>query len=338
MTMTMLVSKAVLGIGGLTILLLSFLFVISYYFYYLAIKRNSKAFLNDNQDLAQIHNDTDMSDQADVALAENDGPTPVEAIGVEWVEKQAYETWHIASDDGLTLIGYYLTAKKATTKTVILAHGYSSQGKDMGSFAKFYYEKLGYNVLMPDDRGHGESEGAYIGFGWPDRLDYVLWIRKIVEVVGEHAQIVLHGISMGGATVMMVSGEDLPKQVKVIVEDCGYTSVSDQLAYQLKRMYKLPAFPILHVTSLLTRLKAGYRFSEASALKQLEKNKLPMFFIHGSADTFVPTEMARRLYDACRTDKDIYIAKGAGHGMSYGADTTTYEQKVADFIGRYMMN
>lgn len=148
------------------------------------------------------------------------------------------------SEDGLELVGYYIPANTITTKTVILAHGYSSKGKDMGGFAAFYYDKLGYNVLMPDDRGHGASKGDYIGFGWPDRKDYLLWIRKIVDKVGEEGQIALHGISMGGATVMMISGEALPEQVKVIIEDCGYTSVYDQLAYQLERMYKLPTFPI----------------------------------------------------------------------------------------------
>lgn len=189
---------------------------------------------------------------------------------------------------------------------------------------------------MPDDRGHGGSEGDYIGFGWPDRKDYLLWIRKIIEAVGESAQIVLHGISMGGATVMMISGEKLPEQVKVIVEDCGYTSVYDQLLYQLKRIYKLPAFPILPATSLLTRMKAGYHFNEASALKQLDKNKLPTLFIHGSEDTFVPTEMVWRLYEACKTEKEIYIAEGAGHGMAYSTDKAAYEQKVSDFVGRYL--
>jgi len=338
MTMTMLMSRIVLGIGGIAVLFIGLLTAISYYFYYVAIKRNSKAFLSNNQDLAQIHGDKETDDQAEIGLADDTGPTPVEAIGVEWIEKQPYETWRITSNDGLSLVGYYLASKTLTSKTVILAHGYSSQGKDMGSFAKFYYEKLGYNVLMPDDRGHGDSEGDYIGFGWPDRKDYLLWINKVLEKHGETSQIVLHGISMGGATVMMISGENVPKQVKVIVEDCGYTSVADQLSYQLKRMYKLPAFPILPATSLLTRLKAGYSFEEASAIKQLVKNKLPMFFIHGSADTFVPTEMVWRLYETCKADKDIYIAEGAGHGMSYGTDTTAYEQKVAAFLSRYVMN
>lgn len=302
----------------LALLVVGALILISLYFYNMAIQRNSKQFLSDNKDLVPTE------------------PTPIPFDGPKWVDGHSPETWHIHSHDGLELVAYYLTAQPPTTKTVVLAHGYSGCGKDMGLLAKYYYEQLGYNVLMPDDRGHGASEGDYIGFGWADRLDYLRWIHKLIENQGEDIQIVLHGISMGGATVMMLSGETLPPQVKVIVEDCGYTSVYDQLAYQLRRMYKMQPFPLLHTTSLLTKLKAGYSFSEASSLKQLEKNKLPMLFIHGVDDTFVPAEMIWTLYNACKTEKDILLVEGASHGMAYITDKATYEQKVSDFIGRFI--
>ncbi|WP_138751962.1 alpha/beta hydrolase [Paenibacillus sinopodophylli] len=325
----------IIGIAGLAAMLMILLTAISYYFYNLAIKRTSKAFLNENPDLVHIHTNDSSSDK-DSSPAHNVQSTPIVGAGAKWVEAQNYETLRMTTHDGLVLVGYYLAAKTPTTLTVILAHGYSSQGKDMGGIARFYYEKFGYNVLLPDDRGHGSSEGDYIGFGWPDRKDYLQWIQVMLEVVGEKAQILLHGISIGGATVMMVSGEELPEQVKVIVEDCGYTSVHDQLLYQLKRIYKLPAFPILPATSLLTRLKAGYHFKEASALKQVAKNKLPMLFIHGAEDRFVPVEMVWPLYEACKADKEILIVKGAGHGMACLTDKTAYEEKVSSFVGRYM--
>ena len=133
---------------------------------------------------------------------------------------------------------YYLPAEVSTDKTVIIAHGYSGHSEQMSGFAQMYHKDLGYNVLLPDARGHGRSEGDYIGFGWPERKDYLKWIDQVIEHTGESTQVVLHGVSMGGATVMMTSGEELPPQVKAIVEDCGYTSVTDELKYQLKRMYK----------------------------------------------------------------------------------------------------
>ena len=115
----------------------------------------------------------------------------------------------------------------------------------MSPYAYKYYT-LGYHLLMPDLRGHGKSEGNYIGMGWHDRLDILKWIEFILKEDKE-AEILLHGVSMGAATVMMVSGEDLPPNVKVIIEDCGYTSAKDQLSYKLKSMFKLPSFPFINL-------------------------------------------------------------------------------------------
>src|SRR5690606_382844 len=121
-------------------------------------------------------------------------------------------------------------------------------------YGQYYYEDLGFNIFYADSRGHGNSEGDYIGFGWHDRLDYVDWIQKIIEEKGKDTEIVLHGLSMGAATVLMTSGEALPENVKAVIADSPYTSVQDLFAYQMKRMYHLPSFPVLHTTSLVTKL------------------------------------------------------------------------------------
>ncbi len=310
----------------LVIILGAMLVAASLYFYNVAIKRSKKEFLRDDPDLQPPKREQEV----------DAGQKRTELSGRDWLELQPLETWQMESDDGLRLIAHYLPASTPTLKTVVLAHGYTSQGKDMGSFARFYRDDLGYNVLMPDARGHGQSGGDYIGFGWPERKDYLLWIQELLTKLGDDVQIVLHGISMGGATVMMVSGEPLPNQVKAIIEDCGYTSAWDELAYQLKRMYKLPVFPILPATSFVTRKKAGYSLSEASALKQLERNTRPMFFIHGEEDRFVPIEMVWELYQACRSEKEIYIVKGAGHGTAFGTDRVAYVQKVSAFLDRFI--
>ena len=106
--------------------------------------------------------------------------------------------------------------------------------------------------------------------GWDDRLDIIDWINTILEY-NPNAEIVLHGVSMGAATVSMVSGEDLPSNVKAIVADCGYTSVWDEFAYQLDDLFSLPEFPILNVSSLVAKVRAGYFLGEASTLKQVAK-------------------------------------------------------------------
>ncbi len=324
------------GLGCLILITIFTLVAASCYFYSVSIKRSSKDFLYNNKDLPHIKSKKSDFTQNTNTLTAGGQTTPAVKSGVEWAKNQDYETWQMTSEDGLKLVGYYIPAKAATTKTAVLAHGYSGKWVDVGSFARFYYEGLGYNVFMPDNRGHGQSEGNYIGFGWPDRKDYLQWIQKVIGRIGTDAQIVLHGISMGGATVMMVSGENVPEQVKAVIEDCGYTSVYDELSYQLKRMYKLPDFPLMPLTSILTRIMAGYSFYEASALKQIRKNKLPMLFIHGDEDTFVPIEMVWKLYEVCKTEKEIYIVTGAGHGMAYQTNETEYEKKAAHFVGRYI--
>lgn len=291
----------------------------SFYFYEVGVARSDKEFMDDNPDLAAV---------AAEAVPEAD----YEA----WWDDQSFTDWNIESDDGLQLYGYYLAAAEKTDKTVIIAHGYSSKSTAMSGLAYLYHKKLGYNILLPDARGHGRSEGDYIGFGWHERLDYLKWIDTVIQHVGEDTQIVLHGVSMGGATVMMTSGELLPANVKAIVEDCGYTSAKDELSYQLKRMYNLPAFPIINTTSLLTKLRAGYYFGEASALKQVKKSVTPTLFIHGDSDLFVPTEMVYELYEASPVEKDLLIVKGAGHGKARSTSPEIYDRKVTHFLDKYI--
>ncbi|WP_308737698.1 alpha/beta hydrolase [Paenibacillus sp. AR247] len=134
----------------------------------------------------------------------------------------------------------------------------------------------------------------------------------------------------------MVSGEELPGQVKCIVSDCAYTSVRDILTHQLKQMYKLPPFPLLPATSLMCKLRAGYSFGEASALKQVARTKLPILFIHGDRDTFVPYAMLHRLVDAAVGDKEVYVVQGASHANAYFVDKKEYERRIRQFIGRYI--
>ncbi|WP_050615140.1 alpha/beta hydrolase [Bacillus testis] len=291
---------------------------VSSYFYQVAVERGPKPFLETSEDMEKT---TDDSLHADAQ---------------KWLAKQPVQTISIKSNDGFKLKGYYLPAKGTSDKTVILAHGYAGQAKDMARFAKMYHEEWKYNVLMPDARGHGESEGNYIGFGWHERKDYLRWIQTVLNMNGNSTQIVLHGVSMGGATVLMTSGEQLPQQVKAIIDDCGYTSAEDVLTYQLKQLYNLPRFPIVPSTSLYTKIKDGYSFSEASALKQVEKAKLPILFIHGDEDTFVPVEMVHRLYKQAKVEKKLYIVPGAQHGNAYDVDPGKYQDEVEGFLSNYI--
>ena len=239
----------------------------------------------------------------------------------------------INSFDNLKLHGYILKTENSD-KWAITVHGYTNKAESMSAMA-YKYHSLGYNILMPDLRGHGKSEGSYVGMGWHDRLDILKWIDLIINE-NKDAKILLHGISMGAGTVMMVSGEELPENVKVIIEDCGYTSAKEQLAYNLKTMFKLPSFPILNFCSLITKIKDNYFISEASAIKQLQKAKVPILFIHGDKDKFVPFYMLDKLYNACSSKKAKLIIKDVGHAKSESLKSDLYWNKVEDFIKPYM--
>lgn len=258
-------------------------------------------------------------------------------------EKQEAEVWYDSSDkesininsyDNLKLSGVKIKNEKNSNRWIIVCHGYTGSGEDTKVSSKKFYD-LGFNILVPDARGHGDSQGDFIGMGWIDRLDILNWIEKIISI-DKDSEIALYGTSMGGATVMMVSGEELPSNVKVIVEDCGYSSVWDEFSYQLNEIFNLPSFPIMNFSSLVTKIKTGYWLGEGDTLKQLSKNKTPILFIHGDKDTFVPIEMLDKVYQATESPKEKLIIEGAGHGQAANIGGNIYWDKVEEFIFTYI--
>lgn len=304
-------------------LLLLINYGVSLYFYKLAIERGPKDFLQGNEDLKV------SSETLDYFL---------EGDWIEWRDQQAFERFHTKAFDGIDLQGYFLEAKEPTNKFVIFAHGYLGNAFDMTLFGKYYYEELGFHLFTPDLRGHGESGGNYIGFGWHDRLDLIKWVDEIIAQFGEDVEIVLHGLSMGAATVLMVSGEDLPQQVKAIIADSPYTSVYDLFAYQLKRMFHLPDRLFLPMTSVVTKQKANYSLKEASALEQVKKTSVPILYVHGESDTFVPTRMSEELYEATTSEKHLVTFPNSNHGEAVVLHREEFFEVVREFVERYMTN
>lgn len=280
---------------------------------------------------------------------EKDFMSSSEASGSAGEEVLPYEKWTFlkckpvyktqTTKDGLKLKGVYLEnpaqKNKKTKQLIILVHGYTSRGILLRQYAQMFYQN-GYDLFIPDARGHGMSEGDYIGFGWPDRIDLKNWIQQMVKQFDGKVDIALWGISMGGAEVMMTSGEKLPSQVKCIIEDCGYSSTAAELTYQLKQMFHLPSFPVIPLASWYTEMRDGYNFYESDAVSQLKKNHLPMLFIHGADDTFVPVEMVDEVYQATNGPKEKVIFKGASHGKSFQSDPEKYTKVVTDFLNQYL--
>ena len=251
----------------------------------------------------------------------------------KWLEEKSnYSDKYIESYDKLQLHSYVVTQN--SNKWAIVVHGYGGSGKLMSDKSKYFYD-MGYNVLIPDLRGHGKSEGDYIGMGWKDRLDIISWINFIIKE-NPNAEIVLHGTSMGAATVLMTSGENLPSNVKAIVADCAYTSAWNEFSYQLETYLKVPSSYILNVTNMVTKLKAGYSLKEASALECVKKATVPILYIHGDKDKFVPYSMMDKLYDATNSPKEKLTIEGGEHANSDLVSPFLYWLTLEDFLNQYV--
>lgn len=253
----------------------------------------------------------------------------------EWMMKQPHEDVWIQSKDGLKLHGTYFKGDEGT-KAVICFHGYTSHGLNDYSSLSYYYLRHGFRMLLIDERAHGASEGTYIGFGTMDRYDGLEWSKWMIEKIGEDAQILLHGNSMGGATVCMMSGLNLPRQIKGIVSDCAFTSAKDVFTHVLHSMYHIPAFPMIQIADKLNRKNAGYGLDDCNAAREVRKSKIPFLFIHGEKDIFVPCWMCEEIYKNCASPKTKLIVKDAGHGESYYKDMKAYEAALDSFIGGIM--
>ncbi len=218
---------------------------------------------------------------------------------------------------------------RGVERTAIVIHGWRDCAIKFLWLARIYEHELGYNVLMPELHACGESDGDAIQMGWKDRLDVMHWLETF-----QADTMVVHGVSMGAATTMMLSGMQMPDGIKDLrfVEDCGYTSVWDEFSGQLKEQFGLPPFPLMYVTSLLCRMQYGWSLSDASAIEQVKKCSYPMLFIHGSTDSFVPTWMVNPLYEAKQGEKAIWIADGAEHALSYREHKAEYIGKIKSFV------
>lgn len=263
---------------------------------------------------------------------------PIQLEGSRWAARaEGFQSASIQSVDGLTLWAAVVPAQEETRRWVICVHGIMADHTAMGAFGKRYHEN-GWNVLMIDQRGYGSSEGHYIGWGFDERLDLVGWISWIIRRDPE-AEILLHGVSMGAATVLMATGGALPKNVKAAVSDCSYTTIEAEMRHVVKdyrakggKMPPLPdslAFELLRQTTLR---KVGFDLRDASPIEAVERSKTPTLFIHGTEDDFVPSNMMGKLFQSARCPKSFLWVPGAGHATALGAAPDLYWTSVDTFI------
>lgn len=258
----------------------------------------------------------------------------------EWlqttVRENACRKLSVETEDGYTLVAEEFFTEEESHKWVLLLHGYTGWKEEMYPFA-YWYHKQGYHVIVPDLRCQGESEGDFIGMGWTDHYDSMLWIDYILAQ-DEEAQIVLHGQSMGAATALMMSGEELLKtNVRAVVSDCAYTDAYSMFGEKIKEWFYLPAFPLVDSACLVLRLRGGYDLKDASALEAVQKSSTPTLFIHGDADAMISVQMSKDLYEMADCEKQLLIVEGAGHAQSQDKDPETYYGTIKAFLETYVV-
>ena len=320
--------KWLIGISAFLIMIIvAFLCIGNYFFNYALVRKNGKIAAAEMSAYSSIY-ENGKKDRIDLNRKIQKEKTS------SWLNSISKKEINIQSNDKLQLFASEFKLSNESNKWVILIHGYTSEQSSIYDIARHYSDK-GYNVLTPDLRAHGLSEGKYVGMGWLDRNDLLLWINYLLKNY-RNSEIILHGVSMGAATVMMASGENLPTNVKLIVEDCGYTSVWDIFSFELKLRFNLSTFPVLNAASFITSVRAGYNYKEASSIDQIKKSVTPILFIHGNADEFVPVNMAYKLYDNANINKELIIVDGAGHAESRLADEELYYGSIFSFIDKYL--
>ncbi len=245
------------------------------------------------------------------------------------------ELWTLTSRDDLKLAADHFSPKEPSHRWALLVHGYGRDRTFAYDYAEAYLER-GWNVITPDLRAAGESEGEYITMGFFESDDLIGWIKKIVEL-DPSAEIVLHGVSMGAATVMLTTGKELPPNVKVAVEDCGYTSAYEMFRDQLQVIFGLPEFPIMKCVDVVSGVKTGASVSSAAPIKAVGATKVPMLFIHGDADRLIDHSMMERLFEASGAPvKEQWTVEGAGHADAKPKNPAAYFERVFAFVDRFI--
>ena len=253
----------------------------------------------------------------------------------KWVDAQDIEIIDMQSGRGYMLKGYLLSAKEESNVFVLFAHGYrADHNGDPINFEKYYYDK-GYNFMSVDHTAAGESGGDFVGFDYFESQDMLKWIDYIVSRFGEDIKIILHGVSMGGATVCKMA-DQVPKQVRLIVSDCAYTSALDQFD-ETARSTGIPRTKeLLSVFNFMNKHLAGFDLEHTNVRPHVISARVPMLFVHGGSDDFVPTKMGYELYGLCQAEKDLLIVDGAEHAQSIMIGYDEYTAKLDEFIKKHL--
>ena len=239
------------------------------------------------------------------------------------------------SKDGLKLRARWLPADNPIG-SILLFHGYRSCSLADFSVVIPFYHSLGFNLLLADQRSHGNSEGKYITFGIREHEDVLRWIEYHNEQMGP-IPVYLGGMSMGAATVLMAAGRDLPDNIRGVCADCGFTDPEQILRHVMKKV-RVPAYPLLKIADWYAKILGKFSFREYSTVKAMENCRIPVLMLHGTEDHFVPCEMSKQAFAACNAEKQLILVEGASHGTSYLTDQVRCQQAIKKFLLSHLGN
>jgi fermentation-respiration switch protein FrsA (DUF1100 family) len=256
---------------------------------------------------------------------------------VEWIKEKRsreHKDFSVRSFDGLTLRGkYYEYSKDAPIE--ILFHGYKGTAERDLSGGIARCRGLGHSVLIVDHRASGESDGNVITFGINESKDAEKWVELVLKEINPDAKIILGGVSMGAATVMMCASKEFPKNVIGGVADCGYTSAREIIKKVCEDM-KLPDDLLYPFIKLGARLFGKFDLDENSPIESVKNSRIPIIFLHGDKDGFVPYEMGVENHNACTSEKRFVNIEGAGHGLAFPANQQKYLEELESFFEPYL--
>lgn len=254
-----------------------------------------------------------------------------------WAETHVPERAIIIAEDGSTLAGYIYRSETPSKRWALCVHGYRGSHDEMEAVAMHYCEH-GYNALAIDLRHHGESEGDTVGLGWLDRRDAVLWCRMLVERFGDGIAIIMHGWSMGAATVMLASSEsDLPEQVIACIEDCGFASFRTLVDMATASLPRPVANVIVANAKPIISSSHGIDITAPLVRERIARTKIPVFFLHGDHDPIIPPAALAELSSACSAaGSQTWLVKDAGHCQAVISDTDEYFKRVLAFADSAM--
>lgn len=250
-----------------------------------------------------------------------------------WLKSQPMKTAVIQAQDGVRLVGKLWFSDVKSNRFIIACHGASGLYYEQFCFLAEYYHKNGYNLLLVNNRGCGESGGEFISYGVNESRDLLHWMKYILNNFPT-CSIFLHGISMGASSVLMTCDGKLPENIKGIISDCAFTNAWDEFKYKMYHSYHCPAFPVLNIVNLLCRTKAHFSLRDAAPLNHVIKSKVPILFIHGKNDEYVPPRMTQQLYDSCPAPKKLLLVPGAEHANSSSVNPALYEEYLTEFLTR----